>query len=425
MDVERGTVRVIINRHDQRFYIDLSRMRGDDINEDLRGRDFTVNAMALDIGLLEQVIDPLGGALDLRKKHLRLCSPDAIRADPLRSLRSVRLALEYGLMILPETTQNIRKYGSGLDRVSPERIRDEIFRIFCGPKPETAVRLLDKLGVLHYVLPGLMDLKGVIQPPPHVYDVWDHTLKVVEKLKLIIEGLRSPHIHAGANFAIGLFVAAVDPYRIKLGEHLDESIHPDRSLTSLLLFAALYHDIAKPACRTINENGVIRFLSHEQEGAKYTADIAVQLHLSNDEVHRLYTIVQGHMRILHLINNEGLPSPRAIYRYFRQLGLVGIDVCLLALADIWAAYDTELDHLTWQRALEVIQELFEAYWNRPDAAVSPIALVNGNDLMTEFSLGPGPLIGRLLESIREAQVEKTVITREDALSLAKQLIEAK
>ena len=159
LDEERDTARVILPQPDgSRLALDFAGQRGPDLESDLRARDFTLNAIAVELSDPHALLDPLGGAADLRANLLRACSPTAFENDPVRILRGVRLATAFGFHIQPETRQLMRQSVERLPRISPERLRDELFRILEGPQPATALRALDLLGVLLFVLPELGQL---------------------------------------------------------------------------------------------------------------------------------------------------------------------------------------------------------------------------------------------------------------------------
>jgi hypothetical protein len=174
--------------------------------------------------------------------------------------------------------------------------------------------------------------------------------------------------------------------------------------------------VGKPATQHIDEGGRIRFFEHEQLGAQLAQQRGAWLHLSNIEIERLATIIRQHMRPLWLAQNGEPPTRRAIYRYFRDTGAVGVDICLLSLADTLATYGTELPQDTWAHQLEITRTLFEAWWEQAEEKVSPPALLNGRDLMEIFRLSPGPEIGRLLEEVREAQASGAIQERDEALA---------
>ncbi len=130
-------------------------------------------------------------------------------------------------------------------------------------------------------------------------------------------------------------------------------------------------------------------------------------------------VVRHHMRLHHMANAGKRPTRRTIYRFFRDCGSAGVDICLLSLADCLATYETTLPPDLWAGYLDVVRRLLQAYWEQKEELVSPPGLVNGHDLIAEFSLKPGPQIGRLLELIREAQATGRVKNREQALKLAR------
>lgn len=426
MDQERDTARVVLKQENgSRVKLDFARMRGADLQSDLAARDFTINALAVPLNHLQTLIDPLGGAADLRSKVLRACSPSAFEDDPVRILRGVRLACALGYKMRPETNQQIRQAVHHLPGVSAERVRDELFRILDGPRPATALRLLDMFNALRFVLPEIADLKGVSQSPPHVQDAWNHTLDLIQRLEQILQILSVTYDpEKAASWAMGFVSLQLGRYRQQLRELLDSSLNPDRSRHALLLLAGLYHDCGKPATGKLADNGRMRFIAHEHLGAELAVERGVQLRLSNQEVKQLELIVRNHMRPLLLAQSEEQPTRRALYRYFRATGEAGVEIALLSLADILAIYGSTLPRETWARQLSVVRSLLDAWWERPEQAVSPPKLVNGNDLIRIFGLEPGPQIGRLLEEIREAQAIGQVNNREQALEVARKLIEA-
>jgi tRNA nucleotidyltransferase/poly(A) polymerase len=156
------------------FVLDFTPIKDGNLESDLRSRDFTVNAMALDLRAPKVLIDPMGGAADLHEKRLVLCSQTSLVDDPVRVLRLVRIAVSFSLKIAPELRVFVSDAAKLLPVVSPERIRDEVFKMLGNPHPSTALRLLEILGVLPYVFPELVKLQGVDQSPPHQLDVWNH-----------------------------------------------------------------------------------------------------------------------------------------------------------------------------------------------------------------------------------------------------------
>jgi tRNA nucleotidyltransferase/poly(A) polymerase len=424
LDNERDTGRVVLIHEDgTRTVMDFATYRGANIEADLRDRDFTINAIAYNLGT-ETIFDPLNGANDVRAKHIRACTPESIKNDPVRVLRAVRLAAGLGFQIDADTRHKLKQAAEGLRGVSPERLRDELFRILEGPQTGTAVRALEMLSVLPHILPELPALKGVEQPSPHVYDVWSHTLSVMNHLEGILAALATGYDpESTGDLFTGLLVLRLGRYREQFAKHFAEQLNTDRSIRGLLFFTALYHDVAKPACKTVGDDGRIRFYGHDEQGEEIVAARGNALHLSNDEIQRLRLIIRHHMRV-HFHSNrmesEGkTPSRKAIYRFFRDAREAGVDLALLALADTRATRGHTLTQETWAATLDICRIFLENYWEKPSEIVSPPRLLDGNEVMTEFDLKPGPRVGEILEIIREAQATGKIGTREEALDYAR------
>ena len=423
LDEENDTARlVIIHADGTRDILDFAGFRGDTLEDDLRGRDFTLNAVALDLHT-GQILDPLEGLQDLRAKRLRACSETSLSEDPVRILRAVRQAAAFGLTIDSQTRQWMKDAVPGLGSVSPERLRDEILKILSGPQPDTALRALDLLGVLPHLLPELEAMKGIQQSAPHVQDVWSHTLSALRHLEGILDVLAPQHDAEKANSDLfnGLLVTHLGRYRAQLAEHFARQINTDRSLRSLLFFAALYHDVEKPSTRTVEESGRIRFFEHDDKGAQTALRRAIALRLSNDEMDRVKAIVAHHMRVHGFTDRllrGNLVTRKAIYRYFRDTGPAGIDIVLHSLADMRATYEQTLPQDSWKAALDASRTLFEAYWEKTEEIIRPPQLINGDDLIKELHMSPGREIGQILETIRENQAAGILSSREAALAFA-------
>jgi tRNA nucleotidyltransferase/poly(A) polymerase len=429
LDPERDTGRIIVTDPDgRRTFLDFATYRGRSLEEDLRARDFTMNAIAFDLRT-RTLIDPLNGASDLRTKLIRACLPTSLSDDPVRILRAVRQAAAFEFKIELETRQAMKQAASLLPKVSPERRRDELFKMLEGPKPDASMRALEMLGVLPYLLPELPALKGVEQSPPHIYDVWEHTLSALGYLENMLSALTPGYSADDTNdLFTGLLTLRIGRFREQFATHFEESLNTDRSVRAALFFAALYHDVQKPATKSIDETWRIRFFDHEVQGAHVVEERARSFNLSNDEVDRVKKIVQHHMRFhfftsrLEAENKE--PSRKAIYRFFRDTGEAGVDLVLLGLADLRGTRGSTLTQETWTAALDVARILLENYWEKPHETVAPPRLLDGNELMSELGLQPGRIVGQLLEAIREGQATGKVANREQALDLAREHLKA-
>jgi tRNA nucleotidyltransferase/poly(A) polymerase len=421
LDNERGIGRVILSRGGEDLTLDFSRLRGPDLAADLALRDFTLNAMAATLDAPDQLIDPLDGQGDLRGHRIRACTTTSISDDPVRGIRAVRLATDLKFRLDPATREHVRAEAAGLARVSAERRRDEFMRCLGGARPAANLRVLHSLGLLPYLVPELAALEGVTQSPPHVYDVWEHTLAVLARLWDVLSVLRPVHdVDTASDLILGLVSVRLGRHRAALEQHLNTPLASDRPARWLLMLAALLHDVAKPVTRSVDPDGRIRFFNHDQLGAAVTTQRLTELRLGNDEIRRASTIVAHHLRPL-LLAREPALTRRAIYRFFRDTGPAGVDVALLALADYLGTHaDGPPPIDEWKALLDVCAELLTAYFEQPAVAVNPPAVITGDDLMAELGLKPGPQIGQLLDAVREAQASGEVADRATALALVRE-----
>ncbi|MBX3006249.1 MAG: HD domain-containing protein [Anaerolineales bacterium] len=420
LDAARDAGRVLLP--DQHAALDFITLQGGSLAEDLAQRDFTINAMAL--SLPDATLhDPLGGAADLRAKSLRMAGLQAFHTDPIRILRAVRMAASFGLQIEPQTRQALRAAVPQLGQVSAERQRDELLRLLQAPKPATSLRALDLFGALSILLPELGPLKGLGQSAPHIYDVWEHSLQVVDKLGLVFSALDDAYPAEGVGELVsGLTVLRLGRFRNAISQHLAAEAVPGRPRRALLLLGALLHDAGKALTRSVEPGGRIRFFEHEVRGAELAVARAQALHFSNGEVEYLHTLISQHMRPFLLTQVGTPPSRRAIYRFFEASGPVGVDVCLLALADLLGKRGPHVDEPELTATLDTLRALLAGYYEQAEEVVSPPALLNGNDLMTELGLKPGRKVGEILKALREAQAMGKVPDRDAALAFARQQV---
>jgi poly(A) polymerase/tRNA nucleotidyltransferase (CCA-adding enzyme) len=386
--------------------VDFADFRAADLAGDLRGRDFTVNALAVPAAELLRsgeaaVEDPTGGLDDLRARLVRLCAPDSLEDDPVRVLRAARLAIGPGWALGGGIEEAAKRAAPGLSRVSAERARDELLGIFGEPASAEGLRLLDGWDALAIMLPELNPMKGTAQSDPHRFDVWEHSLRAVE----------------GADF-LCLRVRELEPWGDAFATHLDESLGQGVTRRGALKLAALLHDVAKPETRTMEE-GRVRFLGHDVRGAERVGEIAARWRLSGRLAAVLERLVRQHLRPMHLAM-AGAVTRRARYRFFRDLGDEALDLLLLSLADA-AALRGDSPVSIWQGSGgRIVRELMAGHTDEARAIAAP-PLIDGREAMEALGLGPGPELGRLLGLLREAQALGTVATREAAIAYLRRL----
>ena len=395
LDVERGAARVA----GLGVQVDLNDFRAPTLEGDLAERDFTVNALAVDLDRLlargrAPLVDPTGGLRDLRARRLRPAGPGVLMADPLRTLRAVRLEATLGFRLTASAARAVRAAAPGLAGVAAERVLDELTALLRLPSTGRAIRRPDRLGLLAMVLPEVDPMRIAAQPAPHRFDVLEHSLRAVEGCDRLLPRLD-----------------ALAPFGEELSAHLAERLGGGLDRANVLKLAALLHDVAKPETRRVVD-GRVRFFEHDLIGARRARVIAERLRLPERATALLERLVRHHLRPMHLAQ-AGEVTRRARYRFYRDLGVDTRDLLMLALVD--GAAVTGASPLAVWRHAGLLRDLLGG-WPEAESAAAARPLLRGQDVMTRFGLPPGPVVGDLLARAREAQDLGLVRTREEALA---------
>jgi len=401
----------------EHWNLDFSTFKGD-IEQDLVKRDFTIDAMAVDLNQLGkdyvdvQIIDPFNGWDDLHRGVIRAVAETAFESDAARLLRAVRLAAELGFSIDRGTEELIRRYSHLVATVAGERIREELLRLLAFSQTGQSLRYLDDLGLLTALIPELAQTKGVEQPKEHFWDVFNHSLETVAAVDFLFR-------QGDWKYASEEVLSAV-PWSSELAQHFEHKVSRGSTTRLLLKMAALLHDVAKPQTKTIEASGRVRFLGHAKEGAVIAVNILERLRFSAKEVKAVEIMVRHHLRPVQM-SQDGVPSHRAIYRYFRDTGVAGIDILFLSLADHLATRGPHLVLTQWLEHTQLVEYILAQHFQQ-ESLVAPPKLVNGHDLINIFGMSPGPKIGEILEAVREAQAAGELTTRQEALAHIKYLL---
>jgi putative nucleotidyltransferase with HDIG domain len=416
LDKERRHTRVIWPGSD--MFMDLTPVEGT-IEDDLRRRDYTINALGAALADLAsgdaEVIDPTGGLADLGAKLVRATSEEAMRDDSVRALRGARIATQIMFDIEPATRQMISSLAPSVAEAAPERQREELMRLFAAASAGRGVRLMDELGLLSAVLPEVDVTRDVEQPKEHFHDVFGHSVAAVEALDALLsdgepEGEVAGRLWRELWGGLAWWEGARD--------HFSEPVSPGTPRRALLKFCGLLHDIGKPATKSFEESGRMRFFGHSDAGAGIAVGLMRRLRFSRREVHIVQKMIEAHLRPVQMAQ-ERAPTKRAVYRYFQATGEAGIDTLFLSLADHLATVGPDVRWEGFRVHVAVVSHILHLRFTDPKV-IRPPKLIDGEDLMREFGLGPGPLLGELLEAVREAHAVGEVNTVEEALALAKE-----
>ena len=394
-----------------RWELDFSTFQ-DSIEQDLARRDFTIDSIAVDLEELTKdyadvhLIDPFNGWADLQQGMIRTVSETAFQSDAARLLRAVRLAAELDFNIDSQTEVLIQHNCHLIADVAGERLREELLRLLAVPQSEPFLPYLDDLGLVTAIIPELAQAKGVKQPKEHFWDVFDHSIQTVLAVDFLL--------HEGTWKYANDEVLAIVPWSEVLAQHFAQEVSSGSTRRSLLKLAALLHDVSKPETKAIGEDGRTHFLGHAKLGAAMAVDILERLRFSSKEIKLVEVMVEQHLRPGQMSHNE-LPTPRAIYRYFRDTEEAGIDILFLSLADHLATRGPQLNLAQWQEHTQMVEYVLAQHFEQ-ERLVVPAKLVDGHDLINIFGLSPGPKIGEVLEAVHEAQASGEVATREEALA---------
>ena len=324
---------------------------GKTIDEDLSRRDFTMNAIAMKIDGKQTLTDPFGGQTDIKNKLIRTVGnpKERFKEDALRLLRAVRFATILDFDIEKETGKEIVNDSDLIKHISGERVRDELIKILSSDDPYKGIMLLKSTGLLKEILPELLEGEDLSQVRPgrhHTTDVFTHNLLALK------------------------FCPSTDP---------------------IVRFAALLHDVGKPAVAGEDAQGLVTFYNHEVAGAKIAYEITKRLHFSKKETDRIVNLIRWHM---FGVNEDQTDS--AIRRFIRKIGVENVnDMLDIRIADrLGSGRPAE----SWRFNLfkqKVEEQLKPAPFSINDLKV------DGNDIMKTLNLKPGPQVGKILQILFE------------------------
>ena len=404
-----STVRVLFQSEEfNQCAVDISAMKVS-IMHDLTHRDFTCNALALPIELassswgVAQIIDGAAGITAISQRTLTAVSGQSFNQDPLRLLRAFRLAAELDLDISEKTLAMVKRDAPLISEAAPERIRDELLRIVGTSRSFEFLELMLASGILDYFLPELTEGRGVQQPPEHQSDVLMHNLRTPAMLHRLVFSSNNPY-----KFAI--HSPAYSEWHSKL---VSEDFSDGYPRWNFLALAGLFHDVGKPTTKTIEDGGRIRFLNHGLVGSEIVKSLLFRLRFSSKAVNYVARAVGTHMRPSQIYAPGSLPTPKAMYRYHRDLNGISEDVLFLSLADYLAAVQDTLDLRDWEYKCTITEQVLN--WHRQESIAKKARYLDGHDIMHEFLLTESPIIGYLLALLDEAVALGTVRSREQAL----------
>lgn len=417
LDAQRKIGRVLLPTgqgvQDEPTTLDFARLRGEGIEQDLLQRDFSIDAMAVDVEDTSHLIDPLHGQADLLARVLRPCSRDSFEEDPVRVVRAARLAPLLGFHLEEGTPAAIRRAAPGLARVSGERKRDELFRILEDNTVVSSLRLLENFGALPFLIPefaAVQERRLTLEGEPRVGDLAYRSLDALQEL---LAGLvEEYHEENVGSVALGEAVLVLGRFRPRLREHFAQALHSQRPRIAVLRLGLL-----------LRWSGLadVPLAGGEQARvalARRSAELGEQcgraLALSNKELRYLSVLLAGQYDLTDVLQQDGDLTGAQIYRFFRTNGPGGVDLCLFSLAAYWGTHATAIPIEEWRALLGVCRSLLEGWWERHDEVIEPPKWLDGDEIVRITGLEAGPELGHLIAQLHEASADGRIRSREGA-----------
>lgn len=354
-------------------YIDFAKLLNNNLIDDIKRRDFTINAITYDINN-EKFVDITGGKKDFEEKIIRTYKISNLSDDPLRTLRAIRFQAKLGFRIDDEIINFIKENNSLILNVAPERIHQELIKTFEGKFLIDALFSMDETGLLDVIFPFFKDIKKIPSNSHHHLDLFHHLIETTRNIR-------------------------INKPELKL--------------------AAFIHDLAKPDCWTIEKDtGRHRFIGHDELGAKKVVPFLKKLKFSNKEIEYISKMVQFHIYPSALMKDENV-TERAIIRFIRKIGDDTLDLLELARADRLSARGPAVSDEMIEVNLSNLEKLKEKYFEISPKLKEMPKLVDGNEIMQILNLKPSSKLKEIIDEIKELQLEGKINTKEDAINFLK------
>jgi poly(A) polymerase len=398
MDTERGEARVVYRGRD---VIDFAQFKGATILEDLRHRDFTINAMACPLDALlthaaPDLIDPHGGWHDLEAHVIRMVSPMSFHEDPLRLLRAFRLAASFDFAIDPSTLAAMELVAPRLAEVAAERIHSELLKLFAALHSHVYIVTMARLGLLDVLFPELGATHGMGQQLGDRLDAFDHALQTYQSVEELINAPAS-HLPTMADAVIEYFQA--------------------EERRALVKWAALLHAVGDaPAHPEVTQEQVADHRDPEQSAQQWE-QIGSRLKLSRRQIDYIKMLIAHHYRPITLagLQAQGRLTLRLVHHWCKEVGDDMLGVFLLAIGHVLAKGQVDTPVHGALAIGQCAMHILDLYRRRVLPVLKAPRLVTGHDLRHIFNLSPGPRFKTLLDELEVARVEGRIHTRTAAL----------
>lgn len=395
LDPENKIYRVVLN--DKINYLDISEMQGICIEDDLKRRDFTINAIAYNLAD-DSFVDTTGGLKDLESKILRHIKDENFEDDPLRILRAFRFYAVTGFEMTPELEIALKKYLHLALNPSPERISYEILKLFGGKYASKSLLKMDEIGLLEKIFPIIKEMKQVPPNTHHHLGLFYHVVETVRQIEIIYERLEGEE-----------------------KEHLDSVDFGGFPRINHLKLTGFLHDIGKFSTWTIEESGRHRFIKHDDVGSKMVVPILKQMKFSKKQIEYISCLIKNHIYPSNVIVAPDL-NEKVMMRYVRKMENNVIDNIVLAKADRLSARGVDVTQQMVDANLNGLSTLLQFYLEKKSSLKPLPKLLDGKEIMDLKGIKQSPELGKIIKSLQEAQLNGEVNTREEAVSYVLSLV---
>lgn len=386
LDTSNDTSRVVF---DDGVQVDFAGCVGGSLTTDIQRRDLTINALVWDPQNPDEIIDEVGGLQDLSTKTIRAISSKCLAEDPLRLMRVFRFSATLNFDIDPATLNMVPALAEKLNDVATERISYELFLIIESARTAKTIEVMRQAQLLEVIFP---EMRAMHRVPPNSYHhlgLFDHSIEVLRQTE-------------------SSFADMPEWAKQTFSEHLSHSL----TRYGGTKLAALLHDVGKPETWVVAEDGRHTFIGHDKLGAEMCTDIAKRLKWSTRVERFVANLVRWHLRPGALFH-QGLPTDRAVHRFYRTIGDETPQLILLAQGDFRGTCGPGLQE--GRELLEnQLRELLDRYGVFIEGRKQTPKLLDGSDVMTLLGLQPGPTVGQLLEELEEAQALHEVRNKQEA-----------
>ena len=384
LDKENKIYRVVLS--DKVNYIDVT--EADDIEQDLKRRDFTINSIAVNLKN-DEIIDVTGGRLDLERGIIRSISEGNLVDDPLRILRGYRFAATLGFEIESETQRQIDKHLDLILEPARERITYEIMKLFDGKYTASVLLKADKL--IEKIYPVFADVKKVPKNTHHHLDLYEHSVETANQIQLLYETADSV-----------------------IREHLEKIDFGGFSRLAHLKLASFFHDIGKFSTWTI-EGERHRFIKHDDVGSKMAKEILKQNKFSKKQIEYIANMIKNHIYPSQVISSENV-TEKIYMRYIRKMGDNVIDNILLAKADRLSARGPAITEAIVKENIDNLDKLLDYYIAIKDSLKPLPKLLSGDEIMELKNIPQSPKLGEIITALKNEQLEGNIVSKDDAIN---------